>query len=82
MKIIFLLTIFSGCISNNIDEVKVNQVTMNFTGDDEGDFFKEVISIKNYKNGKRHGDWFFYHNDSGLVKIEKYKNGELINKDN
>ena len=55
---------------------------MNFTGDDEGDFFKEVISIKNYKNGKRHGDWFFYHNDSGLVKIEKYKNGELINKDN
>ena len=88
MKIIFLLIMILGCssskdnnskkVKNNIDKSQVNQAAMHFVGNEKDDFFfMEVISLKNYQNGKKNGDWIFYGNDGSIVKIEKYENGKL-----
>ena len=88
MKIIFLLFMILGCssskddnskkVKNNIDKSQVNQATMYFVGNEKDDvFFLEVTSLKNYQNGKKHGDWIFYGNDGSIVKIEKYEDGKL-----
>ena len=92
MKFILLSILILGCssrsndesndskkIKNNVDELQVNQTTIYFIGDDDDEFFfMEVTSVKNYQNGKKHGDWKFYDNDGNMAKIEKYEKGKLI----
>ena len=89
MKTIFLLIMILGCsssnnddsekIKNNVDKFQVNQATMHFVGNEKEEFFfMEVVSIKKYQNGKKHGDWIFYDNDGNMVKTEKYQNGKLM----
>ena len=57
-------------------EVKTKTI-INFRGNGRN-FFSRVISIKNYKNEKKHGTWIYYGDDGSQIKIEEYVNGKLI----
>ena len=65
---------------NYIPELETKRTIMNFVGEDDLDglFFNRVISVENYKNGKKHGLWIYYNEDGKIDKIENYSNGELV----
>jgi len=74
------LEIVESIDANYIPELETKKTIMNFAGEDDLDglFFNRVISVENYKNGKKHGIWIYYNEDGKIDKIENYSNGELI----
>jgi len=61
-------------------EVETNKTIMRFVGEGDIDtlFFSKVLSVENYKNGKKHGLFIYYKEDGSIDRIEKYRNEELV----
>ena len=61
-------------------DVGTNKTIMTFISAGEMDelFFSRVISVENYKNGRKHGFWRYYKEDGSIDKVEMYRNGELV----
>ena len=60
--------------------MRSNETIMKFAGEGErgNPFFSRVISIENYKNGKKHGIWVYYKEDGQIDRLEEYRNGKLL----
>ena len=71
-----------GVIPNQSEapEVETNKTIMRFVGEGDIDtlFFSKVLSVENYKNGKKHGLFIYYKEDGSIDRIEKYRNEELV----